>query len=197
MSGGRGEETLDKYGKRGTLERIFERYAGRAPEMTEFLRQGDPSGLRHWTLYELPIGCKWEHKKGFTLIGDAASLATPFSGEGVNKAMKDSFQLAELIEKSQDPEDDLTLDQAVSSYEQLMFPRAEKFQAVTMANKQTMFGLDTPVGLMTHLVKTLAHDNPSILMKMLGTAPVVAMVFGFFWIRQQVGWAVRRFWRRT
>lgn len=194
---GEAKETLDKFGKRGTLERILERYAGWAPEMTEFLRQGDLSGLRHWTLYELPVGYKWEHKEGFTLIGDAASLATPFSGEGVNKAMKDALQLTDLIEKSQDPEEDFTLDQAVSSYEQLMFTRAEKLQAVTMGNKQTMFGPDTPIGLMTYLVKTMANDSPSILVKMLGTAPIVAAVFGFFWIRQQVGWAVRRFWRRT
>ncbi|KAL9609929.1 MAG: hypothetical protein Q9167_005325, partial [Letrouitia subvulpina] len=194
---GEAKETLDKYGKKGTLERILERYADWAPEMTKFLRQGDLNGLRHWTLYELPVGFRWEHKKGFTLIGDAASLATPFSGEGVNKAMKDSLQLAELIEKSQDPDEDLTLDQAVSTYEQLMFPRAEKLQAATMGNKQTMFGSDAPIGLMTHLVRTVAHDSPSILVNMLGTAPVIAVVFSFFWIRQQIGWAVRRFWRKT
>jgi 2-polyprenyl-6-methoxyphenol hydroxylase-like FAD-dependent oxidoreductase len=191
------KETLDKYGKKGTLEKILERHADWAPEMTEFLRRGDPDGLKHWTLYELPVGCKWEHKKGFTLIGDAASLMTPFAGEGVNKAMKDSLELAELIGKSQDPNDDLTLDQAVLLYEQLMFPRAEKIQAMTMNNKQNVFGPDAPIGFLTGMLKTVASDSPSILMKMLGTAPVVAAVYGYFWIRKQVGWAVRRLWRRT
>jgi 2-polyprenyl-6-methoxyphenol hydroxylase-like FAD-dependent oxidoreductase len=143
------------------------------------------------------VGCKWEHKKGFTLIGDAASLMTPFAGEGVNKAMKDSLELAELIGKSQDPNDDLTLDQAVLLYEQLMFPRAEKIQAMTMNNKQNVFGPDAPIGFLTGMLKTVASDSPSILMKMLGTAPVVAAVYGYFWIRKQVGWAVRRLWRRT
>ncbi len=194
---GEAKETLDKYGKKGTLEKILGRYAGWAPEMTEFLRQGDLDGLRHWTLYELPLAYKWEHKKGFTLIGDAASLTTPFSGEGVNKAMKDSLELAELIEKSQDLKDDLTLDQAVLLYEQLMFPRAEKLQAMTMNNKQAMFGPDTPIGLMTHMMRTVASDSPSSLMKMLGTKPVIAAVYGYFWIRTQVGWAVRRLWRNT
>ena len=193
---GEAKETLDKYGKKGTLEKILERYVDWAPEMTEFLRQGDLDGLKHWTLYELPVGCKWEHKKGFTLIGDAASLMTPFGGEGVNKAMKDSLELAELIEKSQDPNDDLTLDQAVLLYEQLMFPRAEKIQAMTMNNKQSAFGPDAPVALMTDMLQTMASNSPSILMKMLGTAPVVAAVYGYFWVRTQVGWAVRRFWRR-
>ncbi|SLM36141.1 Monooxygenase, FAD-binding [Lasallia pustulata] len=194
---GEAKEMLDKYGKKGTLEKILERYVDWAPEMTELLRQGDLDGLKHWTLYELPVGCKWEHKKGFTLIGDAASLATPFSGEGVNKAMKDSLELAELIEKSRDPNDDLTLDQAVLLYEQLMFPRAEKIQAMTMNFKQIAFGPDAPIGLMTGMLKTVASDSPSMLMKMLGTAPVLAAVFSYFWIRMQVGWAVRRLWRRT
>ncbi|KAI9812574.1 MAG: hypothetical protein M1827_004563 [Pycnora praestabilis] len=194
---GEAKETLDKYGKKGTLEKILERYADWAPEMTEFLRQGDLGGLKHWTLYELPVGCSWEHKKGFTLIGDAASLMTPFAGEGVNKAMKDSLELAELIEKSQDPNSDLTLDQAVLLYEQLMFPRAEKIQIMTMNNKQNMFGPDTPIGFMTAMLKIVASDSSSISMKMLGTAPVVAAVYGYLWIRMQVGWAVRRLWRRV
>lgn len=143
-----------------------------------------------------PVGFKWEHKKGFTLIGDASSLTTPFSGEDVNKAMKDSLELAELIEKSQDPKDDLTLDQAVLLYEQLMFPRAEKLQATTMYNKHIMFEADAPVGLMTRLLKRMASDSPSIFIRILGTAPVAAAVYGYFWIRQQVGWAVRWLWRR-
>ena len=194
---GEAKEMLDKYGKQGTLEKIFERYQGWAPEMTEFFRQADLNSLKQWTLYELPVGHKWEHIKGFTLIGDAASLATPFSGEGVNKAMKDSLELAELIEKSQDPNDHLTLDQAVLGYEHLMFPRAEKFQDLTMTNKELAFGPTAPIGLMTGMIKTTTKDSQSIPMKILRSAPVIAVAFSYFWIRQQIGWAVRRFWRRT
>ena len=194
---GEAKETLDKYGKKGTLEKILERYQGWAPEMTEFFRQGDLNGLKQWTLYELPVGHKWEHKNGFTLIGDAASLATPFSGEGVNKAMKDSLELAELIEKSQHPNDDLTLDQAVLRYEQLMFPRAEKIQASTMTNKETAFGPSAPIGLMTGMLKMVTEKSPSVFMKILRSTPVLATAYSYFWVRQQIGWAVRRFWRRT
>ena len=53
--------------------------------------------LRCWTVYELPVGAFWDHKAGFTLMSDAANLASPFLGEGVNKAMRDSFELAELL----------------------------------------------------------------------------------------------------
>ena len=163
------KETLDKYGKKGALEKILERHADWAPEMTEFLGQGEMDGLKHWTLYELPVGCKWEHQEGFTLIGDAASLMTPFGGEGVNKAVNDSLELGELIEKSQDPNHGLTLDQAVLQYKQLMFPRAAKVQAETMNNKQMAFGGDAPIGLMTGMLKTMASESPSIIMKILGT----------------------------
>lgn len=194
---GEAKETLAKFRNKKTLEKILERYTDWAPEMTEFLRQGDVDGLKQWTLYELPVGCKWQHKKGFTLIGDAASLMTPFGGEGVNKAMKDSLELGELIEKSQDPNEDLTLDRAVLLYGQLMFPRAEKVQATTMINKQNGLGPDAPIGIMAGLLKTLTSDSPSIFIRMLGTAPVVGAAYSYFWIRKQVGWAVRRLWRRT
>ena len=196
-SEGEAEKVLEKEGKEGTLEKIIERYEGWAPEMTEFFRQGDLDTLRHWTLYELPVGCEWKHKKGFTLIGDAASLATPFSGEGVNKAMRDCVELAELIEKSQDPDNDVTLDQAVAQYEELMFPRGTKLQMVTANNKQNMFGGSAPIGMMTGMLKWEAAESSSMRMKMAGTAPVVALLYSYFWLRQQIGWAVRRFWRRT
>lgn len=122
---------------------------------------------------------------------------TPFGGEGVNKAMKDALELAQLIEKSQDANDDLTLDRAVLLYEQRMFPRAAKVQATTMLNKQNGLGPEAPLGIMTGLLKNLTSDSPSVFARMLGTAPVVAVVYGYFWIRKQVGWAVRCYWRRN
>ena len=194
---GDAKEQLDKHGKEETLKRFLAMHADWATEMMEFLKQGDLSGLRHWTLYELPIGCRWEHRKGFTLIGDAASLATPFAGEGVNKAMKDALELAELIEKSQDPNNDLTLDQAVLRYEQLMFPRAEKVQRLTMNNKLAVFGSDAPISFLTNMIRHTTSDNPSMPMRMLGTAPAIAVAYGYLWIRKQVGRAVRQFWKRT
>ncbi|KAI9759232.1 MAG: hypothetical protein M4579_002520, partial [Chaenotheca gracillima] len=146
---GEAQETMDKFGRKETLRKIFERYTDWAPETTELLRQADVDSMKVWTCYELPVGCRWEHQQGFTLIGDAASLMTPFSGEGVNKAMKDSLDLAELIEKSLNSNNDLTLDHAVLLYEQSMFPRAQKVQARTMCSKQNAFGPDAPISTMT------------------------------------------------
>lgn len=194
---GEAKQILDQHGQKATLKKILQKYSGWAPEMTEFLRQADLESLRQWTLYELPVGFKWAHKKGFTLVGDAASLTTPFSGKGVNKAMKDALELAELVEKSQDGNSNLTLDQAIQMYEQGMFPRAEKLQAETLSNKETMFGESAPLGLLTHMLETMASSSTSISAKILGTAPVLAAVYVYFWVRAQIGWAVRRYWRRT
>jgi 2-polyprenyl-6-methoxyphenol hydroxylase-like FAD-dependent oxidoreductase len=194
---GEAAERLERLGQKDTLAEVKTWYTEWAPEITELLRQANPESIRHWTLYELPVGCKWEHVKGCTLIGDAASLATPFSGEGVNKAMTDALQLAELIEKSQDTSNNLALDQAVLQYEEKMFPRAEKIQSLTEANKTAMFRADAPVGLISRMLETMALDDPSVLAKLISTTPVVATVYSYFWIRTQIGWAVRKYWRRT
>ena len=194
---GETQETVENFGKQKTVEKALEKYSSWAPEITELLRQAELDSLKHWTIYELPVGSKWEHKPGFTLMGDAQSLSAPFSSEGVNKAMTDALELAELIEKSQNATESLTLDQAVLHYEQQLFPRAEKVQTLAAKNKEMLFGGSAPIGLFTALLDTLSIDNPSILVKILGTAPVRAVVYTYFWILVQIGWAVRTFWRRT
>ena len=55
---------LDKDEKNGRLEKILERHADWAPEMTESLRHGDLDGLKHWMLSKLPVSCDWEHNNG-------------------------------------------------------------------------------------------------------------------------------------
>lgn len=70
-------------------------------------------------LYMLPIGHRWDFRSGVTLLGDAAHLMSPFSGEGVNLAMLDAADLANAISKYS------TLEEAVRTYEETMFARAE------------------------------------------------------------------------
>ncbi|KAG5955207.1 hypothetical protein E4U58_007208 [Claviceps cyperi] len=50
-------------------------------------------------LYTLPSTHAWETKPGVSLVGDAAHLMAPFTGEGVNLAMLDSLELSDIIVK--------------------------------------------------------------------------------------------------
>ncbi|KFY59098.1 hypothetical protein V496_05829 [Pseudogymnoascus sp. VKM F-4515 (FW-2607)] len=80
----------------------FEKWA---PELRELLATAcDEETIDHpgeavdvLPLYMLPPGSRWETKAGATLIGDAAHLMTPWAGEGVNQALLDSLELANVF----------------------------------------------------------------------------------------------------
>ena len=70
-------------------------FAGWAPSLTHLAERGDIIGVR--PMYALPVGHRWASRPGLTLLGDAAHLMSPFSGEGVNLALADAADLAETI----------------------------------------------------------------------------------------------------
>ncbi|KIW29366.1 uncharacterized protein PV07_05184 [Cladophialophora immunda] len=135
-------------------DKILENYQDWTRQQKELLRVS--TTFRASPLYELPVGHTWEHKKGYTLIGDAASLMTPFAGEGVNKAMKDSLELAEALEKAL--KEQSNVDEAVRQYEENMFPRAKRIQRKTMTNKQGMFSTEGPVKFLVGMIDGAAEE---------------------------------------
>ncbi|KAL2393488.1 Monooxygenase asqM [Exophiala dermatitidis] len=134
--------------------KILENYHGWAPELLQCVRAG--MNFRPWPLYELPVGHTWDHKPGFTLIGDAASLMTPWAGEGVNKAMKDALELAESLEQALKSGQEM--DEATRKYEANMFPRAKRVQTLTQQNKIAMFSDNGAVNLMVSMVEVVAME---------------------------------------
>jgi 2-polyprenyl-6-methoxyphenol hydroxylase-like FAD-dependent oxidoreductase len=70
-------------------------FDGWAPALTYIFEQGDFLAVR--PLYALPIGFRWPSRPGITLLGDAAHLMSPFSGEGVNLALADAVDLAAAL----------------------------------------------------------------------------------------------------
>lgn len=101
---------------------LLQEYEGWAEPLVKFLQVADDESIESWSTYELPVGHKWDHRPGVTLIGDAAHLCSPFAGEGVNIAMEDALKLSQaLIEAVKTPS---SLDSQVTVFEQDMFIRA-------------------------------------------------------------------------
>jgi 2-polyprenyl-6-methoxyphenol hydroxylase-like FAD-dependent oxidoreductase len=96
-------------------------------------------GLVWRKLYMLPVGFTWPHKKGVTLLGDAAHLATPFAGLGVNTAFYDAILLSREIAKFAQADSPHNLDVHVAQYEKNMFEHAHKAQQLTEDSMNDMF----------------------------------------------------------
>ncbi|CAN5446818.1 NAD(P)/FAD-dependent oxidoreductase [soil metagenome] len=74
---------------------LLSHFAGWAPSLKKVIADGEFVGVR--PLYALPIGHSWVSRTGVTLLGDAAHLMSPFSGEGVNLALADAVDLADAL----------------------------------------------------------------------------------------------------
>ncbi|HEY1097651.1 MAG TPA: NAD(P)/FAD-dependent oxidoreductase, partial [Myxococcota bacterium] len=73
----------------------------------------------------LPVGHRWDHRRGLTLVGDAAHVMSPFSGEGVNMAMLDGLELGLAITSALSTStSSSSLDAAIAEAEARLFVRA-------------------------------------------------------------------------
>lgn len=90
---------------------------GWAPELLGFVDACEDTIVVR-PIVGLPVGHRWRHRAGVTLLGDAAHVMSPFSGEGVNMAMLDGLELGLRLAAGG------AWDAAVIAYEAEMFARA-------------------------------------------------------------------------
>lgn len=98
---------------------LLDQFAGWDESLLTLIRESEDRFVVR-PLFMLPVGHRWEHRPGVTLLGDAAHLMSPFSGEGVNLAMLDAADLARAISESEN------LEEALHTCEATMFVRAER-----------------------------------------------------------------------
>ena len=115
-------------------------------------------------LYMLPADHTWDHKPGVTLIGDAAHLMTPWSGEGVNLAMWDSLDLSRTLVQAAEAQTETAsayqsiLDPLVREFERGMLERSNKKALKTWSNKKLMFETDNGSQAMMDFFQNMAAN---------------------------------------
>jgi len=101
----------------GAVRRELEREFSGWGEMFLDLFRVAGDRIAVWPIHALPVGHGWAHRRGVTLMGDAAHVMSPFGGEGANAALFDAAELARHLLEDGD------WGRAVAAYEGEMFAR--------------------------------------------------------------------------
>lgn len=108
--------TFDFASPSAVRQALLAQFADWHPDILELIRVSNDRILCR-PIHALPVGHRWTHRRGLTLIGDAAHVMSPFGGEGVNAAMLDAVELAERLVGASD------WPAAVQAFEAHMFER--------------------------------------------------------------------------
>lgn len=124
------------------LVQLAQEFEGWAPGLTAFITDCETTPVLR-PIHALPVGHAWARVPGVTLLGDAAHLMSPFSGEGANLALYDGAQLGQAIVAHHDD-----IEAALNVYEHALFLRSESTAAETDHNLKLFFNDTAPQGLL-------------------------------------------------
>lgn len=127
---------------------LLEQFGDWAPSLRELIVRCNDHIMPR-PIYALPIGHRWENRVGITLLGDAAHVMSPFSGEGANLAMLDGADLAVALSSG------AHWKEAVREYEEKMFPRAAE---AALGSAQAINEAISPDGLARFLEHMQGHQ---------------------------------------
>lgn len=142
------------FGNAGTgLARVAGEFDGWAPELVALITDGETTPILR-PIHALPVGLRWTRVPGVTLVGDAAHVMSPFSGEGANLAMYDGAELAKVIVATRD--DDET---ALAAYESDLFPRSADVAGQSARNLALFFGDAAPHSVVVLFSQTVSDGE--------------------------------------
>lgn len=189
--GAHAEDYIDKFdgnalGDTETIKALLrEEYDGWNPLLLRIIEMADGPFVPR-NLHMLPVGTKWRHRPGITMIGDAAHLMGPFAGEGVNLAMSDAMSLATAIsnfaKRSPDVDTTSLLSTEIKVFEEDMFKRATKVQKTSYDMMEAMFMTPgAPNDTIENWILVAAGHDLNFILR--GLLAVAAYTYFFFWRR--------------
>lgn len=158
---------IDFSDQAAALARVAAEFDGWAPQLTALIKESETAPVPR-PIHALPIEHRWERVPGVTLLGDAAHLMSPFSGEGANLAMYDGAELAKAI--TAHPGE---VEAALVAYEKDLFPRSAAAAEESDRNLRLFFNEHAPQSVVDLFTYYQSQSEPEIGAAFSKTAPTL------------------------